>query len=217
MEDRSTDELAKILWDFNCMHQDVEVAYVIIVLGSHDTRVAERGAQLFLDGLAPRILFSGGLGRLTANNWTDSEAEIFSKIAINMGVPESAILIENKSTNTGENISFSMNLLEDHGMMPKSVILVHKPYMERRQFATWMKLFPDIKASITSPQISYENYPNDLISKDDMINIIVGDTQRVKLYSEKGFMIDQQIPNNVWDAYQELVRRGYNKQLINCD
>ncbi|MBP6882547.1 MAG: YdcF family protein [Candidatus Levybacteria bacterium] len=199
------------------MHQDVEVAYVIIVLGSHDTRVAERGAQLFLDGLAPRILFSGGLGRLTANNWTDSEAEIFSKIAINMGVPESAILIENKSTNTGENISFSMNLLEDHGMMPKSVILVHKPYMERRQFATWMKLFPDIKASITSPQISYENYPNDLISKDDMINIIVGDTQRVKLYSEKGFMIDQQIPNNVWDAYQELVRRGYNKQLINCD
>lgn len=199
------------------MHQDVEVADVIIVLGSHDTRVAERGAQLFLDGLAPRILFSGGLGRLTANNWTDPEAEIFSKIAINMGVPESAILIENKSTNTGENISFSMNLLEEHGIMPKSVILVHKPYMERRQFATWMKLFPDIKASITSPQISYENYPNDLISKDDMINIIVGDTQRVKLYSEKGFMIDQQIPNNVWDAYQELVRRGYNKQLINCD
>lgn len=199
------------------MHQDVEVADVIIVLGSHDTRVAERGAQLFLDGMAPKILFSGGLGRLTANNWTDPEAEIFSKIAINMGVPKSAILIENKSTNTGENISFSMILLEEHGIMPKSVILVHKPYMERRQFATWMKLFPDIKACITSPQISYENYPNDLISKDDMINIIVGDTQRVKLYSEKGFMIDQQIPTNVWDAYQELVRRGYNKQLINCD
>jgi len=217
VQDRSTDELAKILWDFNVMHHEVEKADVIIVLGSHDTRVAERGAQLFLDGMAPKILFSGGLGRLTKDTWTDPEAEIFSKIAVQMGVPESAILIENKSTNTGENINFSMNFLEEHGIMLRSIILVHKPYMERRLFATWMKLFPDIKASITSPQISYDNYPNDLISKNDMINIIVGDTQRIKFYPDKGFMIDQKIPSNVWDAYEELVRRGYDKQLINCD
>ena len=199
------------------MHQKVEISDVILVLGSHDTRVAERGAQLYLEGMAPKILFSGGLGRLTANNWTAPEAEIFAKIAIKMGVPKSDILIENKSTNTGENVKFSMKVLEEHGMIPECVILVHKQYMERRQFATWMKLFPDIKVCITSPLISYENYANNMISKDDMINIVVGDTQRVKFYPEKGYMIDQEIPNDVWDAYEELVKRGYDKQLITSD
>ena len=42
-----------------------EPSDLILVLGSHDTRVAERGAELFLNNYAPLILFSGGLGNLT--------------------------------------------------------------------------------------------------------------------------------------------------------
>ncbi|MBA4184567.1 MAG: YdcF family protein, partial [Acidobacteria bacterium] len=53
------------------------------------------------------------------------------------------------------------------------------------------------------------------LSSDDVINIMVGDLQRIKLYAEKGFQIHQEIPPDVWLAYQELVKSGYNERLIN--
>lgn len=213
MNDSSIDKLTKKLWDFNKLGQILEKADCIIVLGSHDIRVAERGAELFLKGFAPVILFSGGFGRLTGD-FKKPEAEVFADRAIELGVPRGKILIENKSTNTGENIDFSIRLLEIQGIKFEKIILVHKPYMERRAYATFRKHFPDIKVQITSPQIPYEKYPNKIISKREMINIIVGDTQRVKLYSEKGFSVKQEIPRQVWQAYEELVKKGFTTQLI---
>src|SRR5258706_4413608 len=111
MNDKSTDELAKILWDFNKLNNEIEKSDCIIVLGSNDTRVAERGSQLFLEDYAPLIVFSGGFGRLSNKNWTKSEAETFADVALKMGIPSDKILIENKSTNTGENIKYSLKLL----------------------------------------------------------------------------------------------------------
>src|SRR5688572_19566512 len=102
--------LAQILWDYHHVNNTLEKADCILVLGSHDTRVAERGAELFLEGWAPLLIFSGGLGRLTDGVWTETEAEKFSAIAIDKGVPAQAILIENRSTNTGENIVFTQAL-----------------------------------------------------------------------------------------------------------
>jgi hypothetical protein len=43
--------------------------------------------------------------------------------------------------------------------------------------------------------------------------IMVGDTQRVKIYPEKGFQIPQEIPEEVWNAYEELVKRGYSSHI----
>jgi hypothetical protein len=83
---------AKKIWDYHHMNHTLKKADCIIVLGSHDTRVAERGAELFLEGLAPIIVFSGFLGTLTLGNWTRPEAEIFAEIAIKMGVPEDKII-----------------------------------------------------------------------------------------------------------------------------
>lgn len=95
---------AKTIWDYHRLNHLIEKSDCIIVLGSHDIRVAERGAQLFLDGWAPLLLFSGGLGNFTKNIWNETEADKFAKIASSMGVPSGKILIEDKSTNTGENI-----------------------------------------------------------------------------------------------------------------
>lgn len=107
MVDKQKLELANKLWDYHHVNQSLEKSDCILVLGSHDLRVAERGAELFLQGLAPYIIFSGGLGNFTKEIWDESEADKFATVAINMGVPHDAILIENKSTNTGENILFT--------------------------------------------------------------------------------------------------------------
>ena len=211
---KETLTLAKLLWDYHHINHRIKKADCILVLGSHDVRVAERAAELFLDQFAPLLIFSGGLGRLTEGLWPEPEADLFAKIAIAKGVPKEAILIENKSTNTGENILFTQQLLLEHELHPQSFIVVQKPYMERRSFATFKKHWPDKDVIVTSPQISFEDYATEEITLEQVINIMIGDLQRIKIYAEKGFQIYQEIPSQVWQAYEQLVRSGYDAHLI---
>ena len=208
------DVLARMVWDYHHLNHRVQKSDVILVMGSHDLRVAERGAQLFLERWAPLVVFSGGLGRLTRGVWDRPEADRFAEIAARMGVPREAMLIENLSTNTSENVRFTRDLLAKLRLDPQRFILVHKPYMERRAFATFRKVWPEKQALATSPQISFEDYPNQEISKRDVIGIMVGDLQRIRLYSAKGYQIPQEIPPDVWAAGQELIQLGFNQSVI---
>jgi uncharacterized SAM-binding protein YcdF (DUF218 family) len=200
------------------MNHQLEHADAILVLCSHDKKVAERGAELFLGGWAPLLIFSGGLGSITKDIWTDPEADQFAEIALAMGVPKESVLIENRSTNTGENILFTKQLLTDRDIDPQRFILVQKPYMERRSFATFRRVWPEKDVLVTSPQVSFdeylESYSAKELSADDVISIMVGDLQRIKIYADEGFQIYQEIPDDVWSAYEELVRAGYDQRLI---
>jgi uncharacterized SAM-binding protein YcdF (DUF218 family) len=196
------------------MNQPPQKADCIFVLGSHDTRVAERAAELYLEGWASYLVFSGGLGRLTKESWTETEAELFARIAMQKGVPAEAILIENRSTNTGENILFTRELLKQKDLDPQRFILVQKPYMERRTYATFQKQWPGKTVCVTSPQISFEQYPTPELPMEKVIEIMVGDLQRIRLYAEKGFQIYQEIPEQVWEAYRKLVALGFDRQLV---
>jgi uncharacterized SAM-binding protein YcdF (DUF218 family) len=219
---RPVDERIRVfvekVWKYHQMNHQLTRADAILVLCSHDTRVAERGAQLFLEGWAPLLIFSGGLGAITRAIWSEPEAEQFSAIAVSMGVPRDRILIENRSTNTGENVSFTRQLLADRGLDPQKFILVQKPYMERRSFATFKKLWPEKDIVVTSPCVSLDEYlagySNETLSEGDVVSIMVGDLQRVKVYPEKGFQIPQDIPADVWEAFEALVAAGYNRHLV---
>jgi len=208
------DRLARIVWSYSVLHQPLEKSDAILALGSMDLRVAERAAELWHQKLAPVIVASGGFGRLTGKNWTEPEAHKFAEIMYAAGIPKLKVLVEDKSTNAAENFTFSMKLLHSKKIEPKKLIVVTKTYMERRAYATALKLFPDIKFIMASPELSYEEYPNQDISKTEMINIMVGDLQRIKLYPEKGFTIPQEIPAEVEQAMEQLIELGYDKQLI---
>jgi uncharacterized SAM-binding protein YcdF (DUF218 family) len=206
--------LAQQLWDYHHMGHEPEKSDCIFVLGSHDLRVANRGAELYLQGWAPVLIFSGGLGNVTKDIWTETEADRFAAIAREMGVPAEAILIENRSSNTGENITFTQQLLQERGLDPASFLVVQKPYMERRSYATFKKHWPDKKLLVTSPQIPFLQYANDEIPMERVINIMTGDLQRIRIYPEKGFQIYQEIPDPIWEAYERLVALGFDKHLV---
>jgi len=206
--------LAQVLWDYHQMHHELIPSDCILVLGSHDKRAAKTGAELYLDGYAPLLVFSGGLGRLTKDLWQETEAELFALIAKEMGVPPEAILTEKRSTNTGENILFTRQLLQEHGLDPQRYIVVQKPYMERRSFATFKKQWPDKELLVTSPKIPFTDYPTEGIPMEKVINVMVGDLQRIKVYPQMGFQIYQEIPEAVWKAYEALVALGFDKQLV---
>jgi len=196
------------------MQHVLEKSDCILALGSHDLRVAERAAQLYFEGWAPMIIFSGGLGNFTKEMWTEPEADQFAAIAVGMGVPKESILVENKSTNTGENIRFTQQLLAQKDLDPQSFIVVQKPYMERRSYATFKRYWPGKKLIVTSPQISFEAYPTKEIPVEKVINIMVGDLQRIKLYPQKGYQVFQEIPADVWQAYEQLIASGFDGHLM---
>lgn len=216
-----TKELAiKTIWDYMHMGHQLEKADAIFVLGSHDIRVSEYAAQLWLDGWAPYLICAGS-GTVHSNNpaWRDfissTEAEVFADIARKAGVPDEAILIENKSQNTGQNYELTSKLLEEKGVRLNKVIAVQKPYMERRTYATGKIWWPDVDIIVTSPNLSLAEYPNESTNiNEHWLHAMVGDLQRIKEYPAKGFQITQEIPDDVWDAYKFLVQEGFTNSLI---
>ena len=205
------------IWDYHHLHHRLRRADAILVLCSHDTVVAERGAQLFLEGWAPLLIFSGGLGVITKHLWSEPEADKFARIAVGMGVPEDRILRETRSTNTGENVQFTRQLVAEKRLDLQTFIVVQKPYMERRSYATFKNFWPEKDLVVTSPQVTLDEYlargSNEKLSVHDVISIMVGDLQRIKLYPGMGFQIPQPIPDDVWAAYEELVAAGYDTRL----
>ena len=211
MNDRLRTLVEKV-WGYHQMNHQLSKADAILVLCSHDKAVAETGAGLYLEGWAPLLIFSGGLGSITRRLWQEPEADQFAEIAIRMGVPRQDILIENRSTNTGENVLFTKQLLAERQLDPGTFIVVQKPYMERRSYATFRQLWPDKHVLVTSPRVSLDEYldrySNEALSIDEVISIMVGDLQRIRVYPAKGFQIHQDIPDDVWAAYGELVETG---------
>jgi uncharacterized SAM-binding protein YcdF (DUF218 family) len=209
--------LVEKVWAYHQLNHQLVKSDAILVLCSHDTVVAERGARLFLDGWAPLLIFSGGLGSITRQLWSEPEADQFARIAVAMGVPSDRILIENRSTNTGENVLFTRQLLAERQIDPRSFIVVQKPYMERRSYATFKKVWPERDIVVTSPRMSLDEYlarySNETLTPDDVVSIMVGDLQRILLYPAKGFQIAQEVPADVMDAYHALIKEGYDRHL----
>ncbi|KAB5559760.1 DUF218 domain-containing protein [Coniochaeta sp. 2T2.1] len=206
---------ATVVYNYHRMGMHLKPADAIFVLCSLDTRVAERGAQLYQSGYGRYLIFSGGVGKLTADLFARPEADVFADIARQLGVPNDKIIIENKSTNTGENVRFTHALLQQKGLRLQSLILVQKPYMERRTYATFRKQWPDpqTKFTVSSPQVEFASYPNEDNPKDLVIHVMVGDLVRIRDYPARGFQIAQDIPDEVWAASQRLIAAGYDGHL----
>jgi uncharacterized SAM-binding protein YcdF (DUF218 family) len=213
------DKQAKIIWDYMLVGHQPKKCDVILVLCSIDERVAEYAAELFMKGYGSYLIFSGGVAHqedLLAASWEGSEADHFADIAISKGVPKEKVIIENKAQNTGENIKFSYDLLNRRHIKMDSILLVQKPYMERRTYATFKAQWPvdATQIAVTSPLITYDNYFNSANPKEMILNIMAGDLQRIKEYPAFGYQIEQDIPQNVWHAYEQLVAAGYTEHLM---
>jgi uncharacterized SAM-binding protein YcdF (DUF218 family) len=220
MTENNTDYYAQILYDFHFMKQPLHRADCIFVLGSHDPSVADYAVQLYHEGYAPYIIYSGGvicpIGELR-NAILKTEAEAFFDISVKQGVPPEAIFLENKATNTGENFTFTKQLLLDKMLNFKRFILVQKPYMLKRTYATGMVQFKEFDFIVSALPDTYEEYlarcVANNIPKQKVISNMTGDLQRLKIYPSKGFLIEMPIPEDVWKAYQKLLDMGFDGRM----
>jgi len=71
------------------------------------------GAWLYHAGRAPLVVLSGGSNPQLQ---TSSEAAAMQQLLLDLGVPQSAILLEERSRNTQQNAQFSAKLLRQRGI-----------------------------------------------------------------------------------------------------
>ena len=205
--------LAQLLWEFHLQRDELHSCDAIFVLGSNDFDVPRYAIELYKDGFAPLLIFSGGVGNFTAGVFERAEADLFADIARASGVPEDALVLENTSTNSGENIQFTKNLLKERGITLQSLIAVQKPFMGKRVQATLAKQWPEVEALVTSAAANFVDYRGGHASTDEIIHVMVGDLHRLLTYPKLGFQIEIPIPAEVRAAYQHLRDYGFTGHL----
>jgi uncharacterized SAM-binding protein YcdF (DUF218 family) len=205
---------ARAIWDYHQMHHPARPCSAGIGLGSHDLGVATLAADLYHAGLFPVLVFTGANSPTTAARFPRGEAVHFAEHATALGVPSSAVVIEPEAVNTGQNIAFSRRALAAAGITVTSVMLVSKPYMERRAYATARKVWPEVDAVCASEHLSLDDYLKAIGDDKLVIDMLVGDLQRIIEYPALGFAVPQDVPPQVMAAYQRLTARGYDSRLL---
>ena len=189
-------------------------ADIILATGSHDCRGADHAAALYLQGLAPLIVCTGGYGKMTEGMFLKPEAEMFAERCVLAGVPETAIITECRSSNTGENFTFTREKLASLEIVPKVGIATSKPYMARRVWATGTRQWPEVRWITSVPPLSFTDYVTAPITMNSTIELMVGDLQRLRVYEDMGFQAHVDVPGHIWDAYRRLAEAGFDRYVI---
>jgi uncharacterized SAM-binding protein YcdF (DUF218 family) len=204
----------QLIWDYHQMHHQLRPCDAAIALGSHDLGVPAYSAELFRAGLFPTLVFSGGPNPTAPERFPRGEAVHFREHAVELGVPAEAILIEPNATNTGQNITLSREVMAQVGIRPITLMLIAMPYMERRAYATARKVWPEVEVVCASQPIDFNDYLKGMGDERRVAEMLVGDMQRVIEYPNLGFAVEQEVPEDVHDAYQILVRDGFTSRLL---
>ncbi|MEI6266451.1 MAG: YdcF family protein [bacterium] len=102
-------------------------AIVVVSGGDTDARISE-GVRLYEQGWSKKIIFSGAAAEGDVSN-----ALAMKHIAIDSGIPELAIMVEENSKTTLENARFTAQIIKKNNY--KSIILVTSPYHQRRAYS----------------------------------------------------------------------------------
>lgn len=203
---------AELIWNYLNVREEVSPADCILVLCSHDIRIAHYAADLFLAGKAKTLIFSGGSNSFTRNIYQKSEAEAFAEVAIKKVVPAHKIIVESKSTNTAENFQFTKSLLQTLNLEFQSYILVQIPNMLRRVRATGQKYLPNFQ--VTSHPIRFSEGVHEHLTEEMFLHEIAGDLQRLQVYPKLGFHHSIDIPDEIMDAWMRMVEQGYTGNFV---
>ena len=208
---------ARRLWDYHQMGHTLRPCSVAIGLGSHDLGVADTAVDLYKRGMAPLHVFTGATSPTTRERMPRGEAVHYRERALELGVPSSVVLVEPHARNTGENIHFSRAVLEQADVDVSSVLLISKPYEERRAYATARKLWPEVEIVSASTPTTLEEYADSIQDARLVVDMLVGALQRLLIYPEQGFMISHPVPDDVLEAYERLCQEGFTSRLLATD
>ena len=187
-----------------------EPADALVVCCSYDLRVCDYACQLVREGLAPRLVLTGNLGHWTRHLWNDPEAFVFRERALANGLDRGRILIEDRAANFGENIAFVRALLPE----ARRITFVTKPNSVLRVALTVPMHWPQVKACVDSPALSFPGEVSQIIGVLGVIHEMVGDVERILRYPARGFQLPHELPPAILHAYHRLSAEGFRLHAV---
>ncbi len=117
-----------------------EKSDLIFIAGTRLLTPALIAADLFKKGIAPYIVVTGGINRYTGEN----EANAHHDALVKHGVSSDCVIVENRSTNTLENVTFSLALIQERVALASlsSVLVIAKWMHSRRVLMTLKRHLP---------------------------------------------------------------------------
>ena len=208
----------KKLWNYMKLDQRIEKSDLIIGCGCANLNIPLKCVQLFKEGYASKILFCGGLGKITKNIFKKPEALIYKEIAIKEGISEKDILTETESTNTGDNFKFSLNILSANNIKYDKIIIVHNKLSERRTLSAAQMFFSNKKLFITSPESTFEDFLNQIKKNPkkayNTISVMIGDIQRLIIFPQLGWQTPVEVPEEIIKLYKYFKKLGFTKYIF---
>lgn len=199
----------KLLFDYLYLKsKTVLPSDFIIGFGHFDLKIPEQCGRLYLNKYSPQIVFTGGFGSGSAD-FKIPEGQFFTQHLkqLHLNVPASAILIEDQSTNTSENIHFTYNQFLVHHPHLETIIIVANAYRQRRVFLTCKKHLPDVLFINAPPETTYEKEKVLFENKGENLNkLLTGEMDRLIIYTQKGYIADPEIPEDIMQLYLHLKR-----------
>lgn len=162
-------------------------ADIIFVFGSSDGDWISV-AKLYSDKFSDKILVNGRTGK--AYDRTGKPlAHIIREALLSQGIPSEAILVQDQSTNTLEDVRLGKGVLDEHHLSPASILFVSKSHHSGRAFRTLRKFFPQANISVLTYNASYNGVR---VSSDcwwmhpTAKAKVYGEYVRIRQYSQRG-------------------------------
>lgn len=206
---------AQLLWDYLRLGTPIRQAECLLVFGGHDIGVARRAVDLYHNGTAPFIIVSGGSRAVPEGSDFPTEADAIADVLRSRGVPKEAIALERLASNTSENFWLSAELLRDLAMDPQTLLVVTKPYAERRTIATARRRWPHKQVGVTSEEVSFDVYLTGDIPVARILSMLAGEALRLEAYAANG-LIDpsEPVPSHILSAAQALQEAGFSSRSV---
>jgi uncharacterized SAM-binding protein YcdF (DUF218 family) len=127
-------------YEYLSEEDNLQASDFIFVFGAKTPLRAEKAAELYKKGLGENVVVSGGSPFYQPDE--EVGADRYRRILVENGVPQGQIISENRSITMPDNVRSSLNLLDNYGINPRSMILVNSPYAQRRGWSIMKKYLP---------------------------------------------------------------------------
>ncbi|MGC9346800.1 MAG: YdcF family protein [Anaerolineae bacterium] len=205
---------ARLLFDYLALRTEVlGRSDLIMGFGHFDPKIPRHCGGLWRQHLAPRILFTGGVGAGSAD-LGQPEAHYLRQVLLEAypEIPSENVWVEATSTHTGENLTHSIALLDQsspdwsfcRGI--SRVILVANAYRQRRVWLTCRHHLPEVELLNAPPPTTFEREYSMFADKgQNLMVLLVGEIQRIQRYGALGYIERCELPRLVSQA-QGLLR-----------
>jgi uncharacterized SAM-binding protein YcdF (DUF218 family) len=184
----------------------------VIGFGMFDLSLPRVCGDLYVRGQARHIIFTGGIGAGTGD-LGGPEADVWRRTLrdTHPSIPDEAVIVENRSTNTGENVTFTAARLEHwrpelaFGRGLRRVVIVASPTRLRRVWLTFRRQQPEVRVTRHLPPVTVEHdaalYAGQGI---DYRQHLAGELGRIRAYPARGWIFDEPLPVDVAAAHDML-------------